>query len=94
MTDLAIECRDFDLLFGKIQSTGVRSRYLSILSLKLDELEQITKLNSYRGIIDQFETINIDPSKACEMVAAGLVKKGLFEDAIKMFDLAGVSVGC
>lgn len=27
------------------------------------------------------------------MVAAGLVKKGLFEDAIKMFDLAGVS-GC
>lgn len=67
---------------------------VSILSLKLDELEQITELNSYRGIIDQFETINIDPSKACEMVAAGLVKKGLFEDAIKMFDLAGVSVGC
>lgn len=27
------------------------------------------------------------------MVATGLVKKGLFEDAIKMFDLAGVSVG-
>lgn len=47
--------------------------------------------SSCRGIIDQFETINIDPSRACEMVATTLVKKGLFEDAIKMFDLAGVS---
>ncbi|KAJ6638477.1 Nuclear pore complex protein Nup93-1 [Pseudolycoriella hygida] len=68
VTDLAIECRDFDLLFGKMQSTGVRSR----------------------GIIDQFETVHINPSKACGMVAGVLVKKGLFEDAIKLFDLAGM----
>lgn len=69
VSDLAIECRDYDLLFGKIQPSGVRSR----------------------GLIDQFESINIDAKKACEMVADELVKKGLFEDAIRMFDLAGVS---
>lgn len=43
-----------------------------------------------RGLIDQFESINIDPKKACDMVAEDLVKKGLFEDAIKLFDLAKV----
>lgn len=45
-----------------------------------------------RGLIDQFESVNIDAKRACEMVAEELVKKGLFEDAIKLFDLAGVSV--
>lgn len=69
VSDLAIECRDYDLLFGKMQRNGIRSR----------------------GLIDQFESIEVDPRKACEMVAEELVKKGLFEDAIKLFDLAGVS---
>lgn len=70
VSDLAIECRDYDLLFGKMQRNGIRSR----------------------GLIDQFESIEVDPRKACEMVADELVKKGLFEDAIKLFDLAGVSI--
>lgn len=26
VSDLAIECRDYDLLFGKMQSSGIRSR--------------------------------------------------------------------
>lgn len=69
VSDLAIECRDYDLLFGKLQPNRVRSA----------------------GLIDQFESIDVDPRKACEMVAEELVKKGLFEDAIKLFDLAGVS---
>lgn len=68
VSDLAIECRDYDLLFGKLQSNGIRSR----------------------GLIHQFESINIDAKRACRMVADELVKKGLFEDAIKMFDLAGI----
>lgn len=68
VSDLAIECRDYDLLFGKLQANRVRSA----------------------GLIDQFESIDVDPRKACEMVAEELVKKGLFEDAIKLFDLAGV----
>lgn len=66
VSDLAIECRDYDLLFGKMQTNGIRSR----------------------GLIDQFETINIDAKIACQMVAEELVKKGMFEDAIKLFDLA------
>lgn len=70
--DLAIECRDYDLLFGKMQRTGVRSR----------------------GLIDQFESIDVDPRKACEMVADELIKKGLFEDAIKLYDLAGIEEQC
>lgn len=68
VSDLAIECRDYDLLFGKMQSNGIRSH----------------------GLIHQFESINIDAKRACRMVADELVKKGLFEDAIKMFDLAGI----
>lgn len=70
VSDLAIECRDYALIFGKLQTNGVRSR----------------------GLIDQFETINIDSKKACEMVADELVKKGLFEDAINLYDLAGVRI--
>lgn len=69
VSDLAIECRDYDLLFGKMQDSGIRSQ----------------------GLIDQFESIDVDPRKACEMVAEELVKKGLFEDAIKLYDLADVS---
>lgn len=42
-----------------------------------------------RGLIDQFESVQIDVRLACEMVASELVKKGMFEDAIKMFDLSG-----
>lgn len=26
VTDLAIECRDYDLIFGKLQPSGIRSR--------------------------------------------------------------------
>ena len=44
-----------------------------------------------RGLIDQFESIEIDVKKACEIVGDELVKKGLFEDAVKLYDLAGVS---
>lgn len=44
-----------------------------------------------RGLIDQFESIEIDVRKACEIVGDELVKKGLFEDAVKLYDLAGVS---
>lgn len=66
VADLAIECRDFDLLFGRMQRDGMRSR----------------------GLIDQFETAHIDARTVCEMVAEKFVKKGMFEDAIKMFDLA------
>lgn len=70
VSDLAIECHDYDLLFGKMQRNGIRSR----------------------GLIDQFESIEIDVRKACEIVGDELVKKGLFEDAIKLYDLAGVSI--
>lgn len=66
VSDLAIECRDFDLLFGKIQENGVRSR----------------------GLIDKFESIDIDVPSAANMVGEELVKKGIFEDAIKAFDIA------
>lgn len=66
VSDLAIECRDYDLIFGKMQPNGIRSR----------------------GAIDQFESIDIDVKEACEMVGQDHIKKGMFEDAIKMFDLA------
>lgn len=66
---MAIECRDYDVLFGKMLENNTRSR----------------------GLIDQFESIDIDVRKCCEMVADELVKKGLFEDAVKLYDLAEVT---
>lgn len=45
-----------------------------------------------RGLIDQFESVEIDVKKSCEIVGDELVKKGLFEDAVKLYDLADVSV--
>jgi len=70
IADLAIECREYDLIFGKLQANGIRSH----------------------GLIDQFESNNVNARVACELVAEQLVKKGMFEDAIKMFDLAGVCI--
>uniref|UniRef100_A0A6B2EA94 Nuclear pore protein n=1 Tax=Phlebotomus kandelakii TaxID=1109342 RepID=A0A6B2EA94_9DIPT len=66
VTDLAMECGEYDLIFGKIQVNGMRSR----------------------GLIDQFESVQVDAKAACQMVADELVKKGVFESAIKMYDLA------
>ncbi|GAB0099912.1 Nuclear pore protein [Sergentomyia squamirostris] len=66
VTDLATECGEYDLIFGKIQVNGMRSR----------------------GLIDQFESVQVDPKIACQLVADELVKKGNFENAIKMYDLA------
>uniref|UniRef100_A0A1L8DX32 Nuclear pore protein n=1 Tax=Nyssomyia neivai TaxID=330878 RepID=A0A1L8DX32_9DIPT len=66
VTDLAMECGEYDLIFGKIQVNGIRSR----------------------GLIDQFESVQVDPKAAFQMVADELVKKGIFENAIKMYDLA------
>ncbi|KAK3908994.1 Nuclear pore complex protein Nup93 [Frankliniella fusca] len=41
------------------------------------------------GIIDIFNGVQAEPSEIIEMVASNLEKKGLFEDALEVFDLAG-----
>lgn len=65
--DLAIECREYDLIFGRMQENGIPSQ----------------------GLINQFSSVQIDVRVACEMVAGDLLKRGMIDDAIKMFDLAG-----
>lgn len=65
--DLAIECREYDLIFGRMQENGIPSQ----------------------GLINQFASVQIDVRMACELVANDLVKRGMIDDAIKMFDLAG-----
>lgn len=65
--DLAIECREYDLIFGRMQENGIPSQ----------------------GLINQFASVQIDVRLACELVAHDLVKRGMIDDAIKMFDLAG-----
>lgn len=67
VTDLVTENLNYELIFGKIQSNGIRSR----------------------GLIDQFDGV-INIQSACSSIADDFIKKGLFEDAIKMYDLAGV----
>lgn len=68
VTDLVVENLNYELVFGKIQLSGMRSK----------------------GLIDQFDAV-INIQAACNGIADEFVKKGLFEDAIKMYDLADVS---
>lgn len=68
VSDFVIENLNYELIFGKMQSNGLRSR----------------------GLIDQFDGV-INIQQACNSIADSLIKKGLFEDAIRMYDLAGVS---
>ncbi|XP_063705344.1 nuclear pore complex protein Nup93-1-like [Culicoides brevitarsis] len=66
VSDLAIQCREYELIFGKIQINGMRSR----------------------GLIDLFETVEIDAKNCANLVAEELVQKGMFEDAVTLYDLA------
>lgn len=70
VTDLVTENLNYELVFGRMQMNGMRSR----------------------GLIDQFDGV-INIQSACNSIADDLVKKGLFEDAIKMYDLAAVNDG-
>ncbi|CAG9807920.1 unnamed protein product [Chironomus riparius] len=65
VTDLVVENLNYELIFGKMQPSGIRSR----------------------AFIDQFDNV-INIQSACNGIADEFVKKGLFEDAIKMYDLA------
>uniref|UniRef100_A0A1B0G339 Nuclear pore protein n=1 Tax=Glossina morsitans morsitans TaxID=37546 RepID=A0A1B0G339_GLOMM len=66
VSDLAIECRNYDLLFGKMMPNGVASG----------------------GLLQQFDCVTFDSRTAANIVADELVRKGMFEDAIKLYDLA------
>lgn len=44
-----------------------------------------------KGIIDQFKNVDLPVEKFAQKVGEMLVAKGIFEDAIDLFDLAGVS---
>lgn len=69
VADLAIECRNYDLIFGKMQHNGMRTK----------------------GLIDDFESMNMDVGMACRIVAEELVTRGQYEDAVRLFDLSNVS---
>lgn len=66
--DLAIECREYYLIFGKMQPNGMLTE----------------------GLFQQFESVDFDTKSAAGMVAEELKKKGLFEDSIKLYDIAGI----
>lgn len=66
-TDLALESRDYELLFGRIDANS---------SLRSP------------GLVDQFNNPHIDSKVIALNVAEQLVNKGLFEDAITMYDIA------
>ncbi|CAF4785806.1 unnamed protein product [Pieris macdunnoughi] len=66
-SELALESRDYELIFGRMDLTGIRST----------------------GLLDQFNNSHIDTKVIALNVAEELVNKGLFEDAITMYDIAG-----
>ncbi|KDR10998.1 nuclear pore complex protein Nup93-like [Zootermopsis nevadensis] len=67
VSDLALESREFDLLLGILESTGLR----------------------LPGLIDTFQGVQADTKLIIGQVAMDSERKGMFEDAIKLYDLAG-----
>ena len=65
VSELVIESREFEMLFGKIQPDGSRKP----------------------GCVDKFQK---DTSEVISFVADEAEKKGLFEDAVRLYDLAKV----
>uniref|UniRef100_A0A1B0FQX9 Nuclear pore protein n=1 Tax=Glossina morsitans morsitans TaxID=37546 RepID=A0A1B0FQX9_GLOMM len=66
VSHLAIESRNYDLLFGRMMPNGVPSG----------------------GLLQQFDCVNFDSRTAANIIGDELVRKGMFEDAIKLYDLA------
>ncbi|CAK1544177.1 unnamed protein product [Leptosia nina] len=66
-SELALESRDYELVFGRMDVNGLRSP----------------------GLVDQFNNPHIDTKVIALNVAEELVNKGLFEDAITVYDIAG-----
>ncbi|KAF5296103.1 hypothetical protein FQA39_LY02737 [Lamprigera yunnana] len=64
--DLAIETHQYEMLFGRMQPNGIRSK----------------------GYLDQFACNDIKLENLAEAVGETLVNKGLFEDAIDLYDVA------
>ncbi|XP_069674985.1 nuclear pore complex protein Nup93-like [Periplaneta americana] len=67
VSDLALESREFDLLLGVLEPTGMR----------------------IPGLIDTFQGVQADTKLIIGQVAMDSERKGMFEDAIKLYDLAG-----
>ncbi|PSN56287.1 Nuclear pore complex protein Nup93 [Blattella germanica] len=67
VSDLALESREFDLLLGFLEATGLR----------------------IPGLIDTFQGVQADTKLIIQQVAMDSERKGMFEDAIKLYDLAG-----
>lgn len=44
-----------------------------------------------KGLLDEFHNLDVTPEKVANLVAEQLVEKGLFEDAIDLYDIANVS---
>lgn len=66
--DLALEMNDYEMLFGKIQMNGLRTK----------------------GLLDDFVSNDIKIDAIAQAIAEVLISKGLFEDAVSLFDLANV----
>lgn len=67
--------------------------YVSYLAVETKEYETIlgsVQRNGIRtkGLIDQFTSINITAEGVAQMIADDLVKKGIYEDAINLYDIA------
>ncbi|KAJ9586210.1 hypothetical protein L9F63_020150, partial [Diploptera punctata] len=67
VSDLALESREFVLLLGRLEPTGLR----------------------IPGLIDTFQGVQADTKQIIGQVASDSERKGIFEDAIKLYDLAG-----
>lgn len=68
---------------------------VSDLAIETKEYENIlgkVQRNAIRtkGLLDQFASANITAEGVAEMIAGNLEKKGLFEEAIELYDIANV----
>lgn len=61
-----------------------------LIDFRLVFISTIRIFTFNRGLFQQFDCVEFDTRVAAGMVAEELVRKGMFEDAIKLFDIANV----
>ncbi|KAJ8985829.1 hypothetical protein NQ317_012070 [Molorchus minor] len=66
VTDLAVETKQYEMILGRVQRNGIRTK----------------------GLVDQFIGSQINGQEIAQLIGDDLVKKGLCEEAIDLYDLA------
>ncbi|CAE1139746.1 NUP93 [Acanthosepion pharaonis] len=86
VTELVLETKEFEMMLGKLDQNGMRRVSNSTNGSPYNHQSEATSSIVNRpGAIDKFQA---NSEKIIELVAKNTEEKGLFEEAVKLYDLA------